>query len=313
MQTVITEDIAAAAEFIRRGGTAAFPTETVYGLGADAFDASAVAKIFAAKGRPADNPLIVHCADIEQVAEVAAEINADAAALMKAFFPGPLTLVLKKSERVPAIVSAGLETVGVRVPRLRAARKFIKACGVPLAAPSANVSGRPSPTTWQAVFDDLDGRVDCILKGEIAEIGLESTVVDCSGDAPVVLRHGAVSLEMLRTIVPETNSFLRRTDAAPKSPGMRHKHYSPNARVEIFGGGEGFSVPERAAFIGLRPPGFEFEVVEICPTAEIYAARLFAFFRECDAAGIETIFCEPVEESGIGRALMDRIKRAAEG
>lgn len=312
MRTVITEDVAAAAEFIRSGGIAAFPTETVYGLGANAFDAAAVAKIFAAKGRPADNPLIVHCADVGQVAEVAAEINSNAAALMKAFFPGPLTLVLKRSSRVPAIVSAGLETVGVRVPRSRVAMEFLRACGVPVAAPSANVSGRPSPTTWQAVFDDLNGRVDCILKGDVAEIGLESTVADCSGPFPLVLRHGAVSLEMLRSVVAETREYLGVADEAPRSPGMRHKHYSPNASVEILAVREDFQVPKRAAFIGLHEPPVEFTKVEVCPTIEVYAARLFEFFRECDRSGIETIFCEPVEGSGIGTALMDRIKRAAE-
>ena len=308
----MTEDAAAAAEFIRGGGTAAFPTETVYGLGADAFDAAAVAKIFAAKGRPADNPLIVHCADVGQVSEVAAEINAHAAALMRAFFPGPLTIVLKKNARVPAIVSAGLDTVGVRVPRLRIAREFIRACGVPVAAPSANVSGRPSPTAWQAVFDDLAGRVDCILKGDVAEIGLESTVVDCSGDAPVVLRHGAVSLEMLRNVVAETREFFGDANEAPKSPGMRHKHYSPNARVVLFDARLVREFSGRAAFIGLHEPAFDFEIVEICPSLDLYAARLFAFFRECDRSGIEIIYCEPVEGTGIGTALMDRIRRATE-
>ena len=200
MQTLLTTSPRSAAEFIRRGETVAFPTETVYGLGANALDETAVAKIFAAKGRPADNPLIIHLAEAEQMHTVAREINAAAHNFIEHFFPGALTLVVPKTERVPPNVTAGLATVGVRVPAHELAREFLRACAVPVAAPSANLSGRPSPTTWEAVREDLDGRIACILQGAQTEVGLESTVVDCTGDVPLVLRAGAVTLEQLRAV-----------------------------------------------------------------------------------------------------------------
>ncbi|MBP9664516.1 MAG: threonylcarbamoyl-AMP synthase, partial [Pyrinomonadaceae bacterium] len=204
MKTVVTEDVEIAASFIRGGGTVAFPTETVYGLGANVFDEAAVAKIFEAKRRPADNPLIAHVASVGQIAELATEVTERAERFIQAFFPGPLTVVVRKKKNVPLIASAGLDTIGVRMPRGELAQTFLKACGVSVVAPSANLSGRPSPTTWEAVLEDLDGRIDCILQGEPTEIGLESTVVDCTGDVPVLLRTGAVSLDALRAVVSET-------------------------------------------------------------------------------------------------------------
>ena len=245
MQTLLTHSAQAAAEFIRRGETVAFPTETVYGLGANALDETAVAKIFAAKGRPADNPLIVHLADTVQIENVVREVNAAAKLFIENFFPGALTLVLPKAERVPEIVTAGLQTVGVRVPAHDLAREFLRACALPIAAPSANLSGRPSPTTWQAVKEDLDGRIACILQGEQTQVGLESTVVDCTGEVPIVLRAGAVTLEQLRGVVATTRLLHKgaasRGNALPgddpdtfenfakRSPGLRHQHYAPCA------------------------------------------------------------------------------------
>jgi L-threonylcarbamoyladenylate synthase len=319
MLTEITEDIKVAAGFIRRGGVVAFPTETVYGLGANAFDAEAVAKIFAAKGRPADNPLIVHVNSEEgrgasgEFAGLAEGLNADAEKLIAEFFPGPLTLVLKRAKGVPDIVTAGLETVGIRMPRLKLAQMFLRECGVPVAAPSANISGRPSPTTWQAVRDDLDGRIDCILKGKITEIGLESTVVDCTGKFPVVLRHGAVTLEMLRSIIPETSDAADIRTEKPRSPGQKHKHYSPKALVKLVDIFDGSEPLENSAFIGVSEPAGNFELKKIAADVNEYAAALFEFFRECDRRNIAIIYCESVTEEGIGVALMDRIKRAATG
>jgi L-threonylcarbamoyladenylate synthase len=198
MKTVLTKSPVEAAEFIRRGGIVAFPTETVYGLGANVFDEKAIAKIFTAKRRPNDNPLIAHVGRLEDINSLVSEITESAGKFIEAFFPAPLTVILPKAEKIPLIATANLETIGVRMPRNELARDFLQACETPLVAPSANLSGKPSPTTWKAVFEDLDGRIDCILQGETTEIGLESTVVDCTGEFPLFLRSGAVSLEQLR-------------------------------------------------------------------------------------------------------------------
>ncbi len=206
MRTVLTRSAAEAAQVIKKGGLAAFPTETVYGLGADVFNEAALGNIFAAKDRPADNPLIVHIASLEQIGLLTSAVTASAEKFIAAFFPGPLTLVLPKSGNVSSLATAGLDSVGIRMPGNRLAQEFLRLCATPVAAPSANLSGRPSPTTWQAVFEDLDGRIDCILQDEETEVGLESTVVDCTGEVPQVLRSGAVTLEQLREVVPETKA-----------------------------------------------------------------------------------------------------------
>lgn len=312
VKTVHTNDPFEAAKFIKRGGIVAFPTETVYGLGANVFDASAIAKVFDAKRRPTDNPLIAHISNTGQISELAVAITASAGKLIAAFFPGPLTIVLKKLQAVPEIATAGLDTIGIRMPRSDLVRQFLAACEAPIVAPSANLSGRPSPTTWQAVAEDLNGRIDCILQGEPTKIGLESTVVDCTSDIPIVLRSGAVSLEQLREIAPETIKYETTPSEAPRSPGLRHKHYSPKARIVIADAGTNFSEVENAAYIGQNSPPTMFERLRICSTIEEYAHSMFEFFRECDRAGIQTIFCEPVDETGIGTALMDRIRRAAQ-
>lgn len=312
MKTLLTTLPEEAAGSIRRGGIAAFPTETVYGLGANVFDERAITKIFAAKQRPSDNPLIAHIGNIEQIQGLVSAITDPAQKFIDAFFPGPLTLVLPKSEKVPLIATAGLDTVGVRMPGSGLAREFLSLCGVPVVAPSANLSGKPSPTTWESVFEDMDGRIDCILQGETTEIGLESTVVDCTGDIPLVLRSGAITLEQLRQIVPGTEVYTNPDDAAPRSPGMKHKHYSPKAHVVLSPESRVPGFEPGSAYIGLSeaPPGFI--LVKVCISVEEYAHSLFEFFRECDRSGIETIYCETVDEKGIGVALMDRLRRAAD-
>jgi len=311
MKTVLTESPIEAAEYIKRGGIVAFPTETVYGLGANVFDENAIAKIFEAKQRPNDNPLIAHVGSVAQINLLVKEITPNAQKFIEAFFPAPLTLVLPKAENVPLIATANLDTIGVRMPRNSLAQKFLKSCETPLVAPSANLSGKPSPTDWRAVYEDLNTRIDCILQGAATEIGLESTVVDCTSQTPLILRSGAISLEDLRRIIPETELYQIVKDEAVKSPGLRHRHYSPRARVVLISDFR-FQISDSSAFIGLSKPEQKFNLMKICRSVEEYAREVFAVFRECDRAGIETIYCETVEETGIGAALMDRLRRASE-
>ena len=319
MKTLTTAQPEHAARMLLVGGVVAFPTETVYGLGANVFDEDAVRAIFRAKGRPGDNPLIVHVAELEQIGTVARRIPAAAKKFMRAFFPGPLTVVLPKRAEVPDVATAGLDTVGVRMPGHPVARKFLLACGVPVAAPSANRSGRPSPTSWQAVERDLGGRIPCILKGPRATVGLESTVVDCTGRVPVLLRPGAVTLEQLQKVVPGTRRATARDVKRGRSPGLRHRHYAPEARVVVWGGGHPVTsdrcpVSGKEAFIGIHlPRGVKWKTVKRCRDVEEYARELFHFFRTCDAGGVATIVCEAVPERGLGAALMDRLLRAARG
>jgi L-threonylcarbamoyladenylate synthase len=310
VRTVLTVSVVEAAAFIRGGGIVAFPTETVYGLGADLSNEDALHRIFKAKMRPPDNPLIAHVSSVDQIHELAAEVSAAARQLIARFFPGPLTIVVNKAAQVPLIATAGLDTIGVRMPALPLSRDFLIACSVPIAAPSANLSGRPSPTTWEAVVEDLDGRIDCILQGDATEIGLESTVVDCTTDPPVLLRKGALSLGSLREIIPDIDTA-DPGNASPRSPGLRHKHYSPRADVQIVNGGEPIYADGPSAFIGITdPPGFV-GFSRICASIDEYASAVFEFFRECDRRNVRTIFCEAVSEDGIGAALLDRIHRAA--
>lgn len=313
MQTVLTTSPMQAAGFIRRGGIVVFPTETVYGLGANVFDETAIAKIFKAKQRPNDNPLIAHIGEIEQIKQLVSEITPTAQKFIEAFFPAPLTLVLPKSDKIPLIATANLDTIGVRMPQNKLALEFLKACETPLVAPSANLSGRPSPTDWRAVYEDLNGRIDCILQGESTEIGLESTVVDCTSEIPVILRSGAIGLEELRKVIPETEFYQVKADEPVKSPGLKHRHYSPTAKVILIDNGEWKIDNKYSAFIGLNKPESEFDLMKICVSTQEYAREVFAFFRECDRRNIETIYCEIVEEKGIGIALMDRLRRASRG
>ena len=321
MKTIVTGSPEKAASFILSGETAAFPTETVYGLGADAFNAAAVRKIFEAKGRPVDNPLIAHIADIGDADRVADFSSRTARRLAERFFPGPLTLVLPKRPDVPSVVTAGLDTIAVRVPEHEIAQALLRACACPVAAPSANRSGRPSPTTWQAVLEDLDGRIPCVLRGEPSVVGLESTVIDCTTDIPRVLRSGGVPLEALREAVPDMQGPQEDPGGVARSPGIRHRHYAPAARVILVDKAPSSPPREIAGYIGIEDPGEtaqsdsggRWRLVEQVATPEAYAHRLFDFMRRCDAAGVETIYCQTVEPTGIGAAIMDRLQRAEKG
>lgn len=223
------KNVATAAEVIKNGGVVAFPTETVYGLGANALDERAVEKIFLAKGRPNDNPLIVHVYSKSQIKQIACDLSKDAEKIIDKLLPGSLTLVLKKRSCIPSNVTAGLDTVAVRMPKSREAREFIKACGVPIAAPSANRSGRPSPTTAEQVAEDMDGRLPVILSGKPCRVGIESTVLDLTGDNPKILRPGIVSATAIEKVISKKVNYLNENAPTAKlnSPGLRYKHYAP--------------------------------------------------------------------------------------
>lgn len=314
-----------AAEIIREGGLVAFPTETVFGIGVDATNGDAVAKLFEAKGRPSNNPLIVHLDDGSHWARAAAELPTVARVLLDAFCPGPLTLVLPKLPIISHEVTAGLATVGVRIPDHPIARAILRTAAVPVAAPSANRSGRPSGTTWQAVSEDLDGRIDAIFTADSTTIGIESTVVDCSGLDPVVLRPGAITLDQLQQVVPQTKEFeageKRRIVVSGEpvnSPGILHPHYQPHAEVcivEVPPVGISVEVSAVSAFCGTE--GFEgldgFALSKVFGSLEDYAAGFYEFLREVDRQSFERVFIQTASQEGIGRALRDRQRRAAGG
>ena len=312
MKTLITDHLEEAAALIQAGQTVIFPTETVYGLGADATNPAAVMAIYAAKQRPADNPLIVHIWDIGQVDELAFNLPDYARQLIREFFPGPFSLLLPKRPIIPDITTAGSSKVCLRMPSLELSRQFLKLANRPVAAPSANLSGRPSPTRWQDCLEDMDGRVGAILTGPEAVFGLESTIVDGSGPVPVLLRPGAITLEQLRQVVPEIETNLKLVSEI--TPGMKYRHYAPKARVYLVEPGE---VPalltDRAGYIGLTPPAFAPASQTLVRNFEDYAKALFSFFRECDRQGLNAIFVESVEEKGLGRAIMNRLRKAAGG
>lgn len=314
MQTIVTESVDVAATWLNRGEVVAFPTETVYGLGADITSEKALENIFTAKGRPPDNPLIVHIHSFEQVREVTSEIPESAGTFIRHFFPGPLTLILKKNKVVSSLVTANLSTVGIRCPSHLVAIEFLKRCHHPVAAPSANISGRPSSTDWKTVYDDLKGKIRCVLKGPKSTIGLESTIVDCSVRPPRLLRYGAVSLESLRKLVPETTAApADETHQQPKSPGLKYPHYAPTARIRLCGSGHAECRGEKnSAWIGLGSPPEGITKTAVCKDPEDYAHRLFGFFRKCDRENIEVIWCEMPPAEGIGQAIRDRLQRAAE-
>lgn len=309
----VTQSPTIAARFILHGEVVAFPTETVYGLGANIFNEEAIKKIFTAKGRPADNPLIAHVSDVSQLEFIAEEVSPIARKLIDKFFPGPLTIILPKSKRVPLIATGGLNTIGIRMPRHAIAQQFLRACGMPIVAPSANISGRPSATTWQSVRDDLDSKIGCILKGDPAHVGIESTVLDITGRFPVILRAGAVTYEQLRAVIPDVKVGSRHTEDTPKSPGQKYRHYSPKAKVIVCNYPQYNIAEADAAFIGIEAPANKesYKHVHVCIDVDAYAKVLFNFFRECDEMGIGLIYCQAVPEAGLGLALMDRIDRAA--
>jgi L-threonylcarbamoyladenylate synthase len=313
VDTHLTASPAEAAQYVREGRLAAFPTETVYGLGADAFRPSAVQSIFTAKGRPADNPLIVHLIARAQLRQVAAAVPSVAETLLNRFAPGPLTLILPRAEALPGVVTAGLGTVGVRFPVHDGARTFLRACDTPVAAPSANRSGRPSPTHWTAVQEDLGGRIACILKGGRTEAGVESTVLDCIASPPTVLRPGAVSVEQLRAAVGTVDVADASETDAPRSPGTQHRHYAPAASVRLVQAPAAAEPGSDAAYIGLEAPARPeaFRRCRVADDVEAYARDLFHFFRACDRADCSFIYAQVVAEEGLGRALNDRLQRAA--
>ncbi len=309
MHTLVTDDPVVAAQFIRDGKIVAFPTETVYGLGANIFNVSAILSIFSAKGRPDDNPLIAHICDLNDLPLLTSKVTKSATDFIQAFFPGPLTVVLPKHENIPLQATGSLNTIGVRMPSHPLALEFIRACGTPLVAPSANLSGKPSPTTWSAVLADLDGRIACLLQGEPTQVGIESTVVDCTTESPIILRAGAVTLEQLCLINPATKFSNQFSDEPVRSPGMKYKHYAPQAKVVVIERSDLFFPEPDAAFIGLHPVE-NFKHTFLAKDIADYSRAVFQFFRDCDAVGIKTIYCEAVEERGLGVALMDRIRRA---
>ena len=310
-----------AAEILRQGGVVAFPTETVYGLGARVFDDKAVARIFAVKGRPFDNPLIVHIADQEQLRLVTPEVPAIATHLIKAFWPGPLTLVLKRSHAVPALVSAGLATVAVRMPNHKDALALIRELNEPIAAPSANRSGRPSPTSAQYVRKELGASVDFILEGGPCEVGLESTVLDLISSIPRILRPGAVTLTSLRSIVGEVTPYSEGHHAV-SSPGQKHPHYAPALKLVLVEPNEWQDVLREALRLGKKIGTIsiykEVRANDYSPLhygrvmsgISDYAKNLFAAFYEAEAVGVEILFVEKVANEGLGVAIMDRLERA---
>ena len=313
METIITDDIRVAAELLRNGQLVAFPTETVFGLGADATNANAVQKIFVAKKRPADNPLIVHVASVDGLAGVVSHVPDSARLFMESFFPGPLTLILGRDPRIPAVVSTGLPTIGIRMPAHDVASELIRMTGRPVAAPSANLSGRPSPTTWESVREDLDGAIACILKGKRARVGIESTVVDCTTVVPTVLRAGSITLEALRMVVPETKPSAGAPELSPRSPGQQHRHYAPHAQVVLVDDPSEIQDMANIAYIGQavsRNPEL-YKAYAHVDNLDEYAHRIFEFLRECDRLGIRTIYCQRVIAKGVGAALLDRLERAA--
>lgn len=324
--------IALGGRILREGGLVGMPTETVYGLGANALDPAAVRSIFEAKGRPGDNPLIVHVSDVSEVPALVREIPEAARKLMDAFWPGPMTLILPKAACIPTEVSAGLDTVGIRLPASDAARALIAAAGCPVAAPSGNRSGRPSPTTAQHMLEDMDGRIPLILDGGACEVGVESSVIDATGETPVILRPGGVTPEMVEDVLGRVEvdehvmSPLAEGEAV-RSPGMKYKHYAPKAKTVIFEGtdehvigaicaryDEAQAAGERVAILGFDEHDFGGRTRislghATCPQEA--AARLFAALRELDERGETLALCEAVDMAGIGLAVMNRMGRAA--
>ena len=238
INSIKDEALTRAAEFIKNGGLVAFPTETVYGLGGDGLNSEAASKIYKAKGRPSDNPLILHINDQKMLHKIVNDVNSMAKKIMTAFCPGPITLILPKSDIVPSSVTGGLDTVAVRMPDNDIARELIRLSNTPIAAPSANISGRPSPTTAQAVYNDLHDRIDMILDGGACHFGVESTIVDCTEDVPIVLRPGAITKEMLEELFPvvKIDKAIIGENVVPKAPGMKYKHYAPKANMILFEG-----------------------------------------------------------------------------
>ncbi len=343
----ITEDsgenaklLAEAGAILARGGLVAFPTETVYGLGGDAFDATAAERIYAAKGRPSDNPLIVHIAEVLDLSKLSDEVPEVAYRLAEAFWPGPLTMIVKKNEAVPRTVTGGLDTVAVRLPSHPVAREMIRQSGTFIAAPSANLSGRPSPTTAKHVVDDLTGRVDMIIDAGAIEIGLESTIVDLTGPVPMVLRPGYITQKMLSEVVGEVQLDPAlmvgvKGDVKPKAPGMKYRHYAPKAELTVVESESNSSdsviramaqLTDQALLEGKKvglmlskeyaeklgeKEGVCYQILGSSANEDEIAHNLFAALRSFDNAQVEVIYSEGFSMEGIGQAIMNRLLKAA--
>lgn len=327
-------DLMEAARIIREGGLVAFPTETVYGLGANALDEEAAKKIYAAKGRPSDNPLIAHISCMEELEPLVSRIPEAGRKLAEAYWPGPLTMVFPKSGRVPYGTTGGLDTVAVRMPSDPVASRLIALAGVPIAAPSANTSGRPSPTTAQHVWQDMNGKIEMILDGGPVGIGVESTIVDVSGPVPALLRPGAVTMEMLRETVGEVEidpaiQGPPREGLRPKAPGMKYRHYAPHADLLLVEG-DLDDVIGRINFLAKEKLGQKYRVGVICTDEtqgryrygeirsvgkrsreETVAHNLFSVLREFDDLEVDYIYSESFSREHLGEAIMNRLTKAA--
>ena len=320
------EALQQAAALIRAGEVVSFPTETVYGLGADGLNPEAVAKIFAAKGRPNDNPLILHIAKKEDIAQLTTGLNANAKKLIEHFWPGPLTLIVNKSSIVPDAVSAGLETVAVRFPSNKFAQDFIRACGCPIAAPSANISGRPSPTNAQDVLEDMQGKIAAVVDGGACSVGVESTVIALEPNGTVrILRPGFVTKEMLEEVVPEVTldpAILHQLQEGQtvRSPGMKYQHYSPRAHVILVEGSwQNFAaLAEQNRADGVYALVFDGEETMLSLPCLTYgrsgreqAQQIFSKLRELDDDGAQKVYVRAPKPEGIGLAVYNRLIRAA--
>lgn len=315
-----------AARLIMQDEIIGFPTETVYGLGANVFSKKAVAKIFKAKDRPADNPLIVHIAELSQLEEIAFNLNNLEKQIVDLFWPGPLSIILKVKPVIPKIVTAGLDTVAVRMPAHPIAKQIINAANVPIAAPSANLSSKPSATSAQYVLDDFKGKILLIIDGDSCQFGLESTVVKVTNGQINILRPGAITKEMLEKVAPtEYKKF--QQDGTPMSPGVKHPHYNPNAKVILVMGDNKREIKEKIyiaknktkkqAFYGFDKIVDEKDfVISMILKGEDclyeYAKNLYSFFRDCDKIGIEEIITHQVPAKGLGHAIMNRINKASD-
>ncbi|MDE7414879.1 MAG: threonylcarbamoyl-AMP synthase [Lachnospiraceae bacterium] len=329
----VEEKLACAGGIIRQGGLVAFPTETVYGLGGDALNPESARKIYAAKGRPSDNPLIIHIADMAHLNQVVCEIPEKAQKLADAFWPGPLTMIFKKAAIVPYQTTGGLDTVAVRMPSHPLASLFIKKAGGYVAAPSANLSGKPSPTNARYVVQDMDGRIDMIIDAEGVEIGLESTIVDMTSEVPIILRPGYITQQMLSGVVGETDMDVTIYDSssalAPKAPGMKYRHYAPRGELVIVEGdpqkvvqyiNEQTALHEadgkRTGIIGTQETLSEYRASSIKNAGSrsdfrVAARQLYTFLREFDDEDIAYIYAESFADKGLGQAVMNRLLKAA--
>ena len=319
------------AEKIRNGETVIFPTETVYGLGANAMDEDAAKKIYLAKGRPSDNPLIVHIADIEEVDKIALEVGEKAKKAMENFWPGPLTIILKKKEIVPNVTSGGLSTVAIRMPSNKIANALIRESKTQIAAPSANISGRPSPTKAEHVVKEMSGRVSGIIMGGDCDFGLESTVVDFSDDKPMILRPGSITKEMLEEVLGEVSidpSLSKKEDnIKAKAPGMKYKHYSPNAQVYIVKGEENNVIVKmnelskknhaenkKTGIMCMSKDIDKFEcdyIVDLGKDYDEVASNLFDALIKMDEAKMDIVYSVCFESCGVGQAIMNRLLKSA--